>query len=459
MCLGARYQSLYESSGYGSPEGLLMSPCLWQIQEYREKTVQCLLAGNYTKPGQYTIETLLLYFMTEHHHHTDAQFGNWILMGLITRIAMRLGLHRDPSHMSKISAFSGEMRRRLWTAIVQTDLTTSCQMGLPKMVRESCYDTQEPSNYFDEDLDEDMMELPEPRPDSCLTPILYICARNKLLSVFSKIADITTSVKPSSFAEAWELDNELVQARSAIPAGLQFNLFSPLLVNRQDVMIYRIYLDTVFQNARCILHRKYLIPARTNEQYTKSRVTCIEAALALLHHQQTWDLESKPGGQFEMHKSKITSFWNHGMLLAAAVLCVDLNRDLEDGLINEKYWEEGNRKEIFEALRNAQRVLKKSWSVSAESRKGAAAIAVVLSKAGLCSDNEPNEYVLHGSQTQQFIVPQAPAWSLEEFLGSGFPHFQDWVRVEGSYNGIVKLTIPQDKTGTFNADIYTNFSG
>jgi hypothetical protein len=111
MCLGARIQTTYESRDYGSPGDLMMSSALLQVQEYRERTVQCLYAGHYTKPGRYTIETLLLYFMTEHHHHTDAQFGNWILFGQITRIAMRLGLHRDPSHTSKVSPFDGEMRR------------------------------------------------------------------------------------------------------------------------------------------------------------------------------------------------------------------------------------------------------------------------------------------------------------------------------------------------------------
>jgi hypothetical protein len=36
------------------------------IDNYREKTVQCLVLGNYTEPGAYTVETLLLYYISDH---------------------------------------------------------------------------------------------------------------------------------------------------------------------------------------------------------------------------------------------------------------------------------------------------------------------------------------------------------------------------------------------------------
>lgn len=34
------------------------------VDMYRHKTVQCLYLGNYTEPGPYTVETLLLYYVS-----------------------------------------------------------------------------------------------------------------------------------------------------------------------------------------------------------------------------------------------------------------------------------------------------------------------------------------------------------------------------------------------------------
>ncbi|KIW05313.1 hypothetical protein, variant [Verruconis gallopava] len=426
MFFAARYQSSFESRGFGSAGELLMTQSVWQIQEYREKVVQCLYAGSYIVPGQYTVETLLMYFMTEHHHHTDSQFGNWILMGEITRIAMRLGLHRDPSHTAKISPFNGEMRRRLWLAIVQCDLTTSIQMGLPRMLRERSYDTHEPLNLLDSDLVDEMAELPASRPDSVITPVFYVTNRGKLLSVFAKISDMMTCVRPISYAEVWELDNELCHARSNLPASLKFRSPSVYPPEGHEVWYYRLSIDAVYQHARCTLHRPYLIRARTNARCIPSRKACIEAALALLSYQETVMMETMPGGHYELFRWKVSSFWNEGMLLAVTVLCIDLNTDVDDGLISDGYWAQGDRSIIAEALRAAQRILLQSWNISANARKAATAIEVVLSKAGLTTEQSVASEAVLGQQAPQYLTQNASPWSLEEFLSPEFPEFQSW---------------------------------
>jgi hypothetical protein len=68
------------------------------INSYRQRTVQCLVLGNYTEPRAYTVETLLLYYVSDHFRTSDTQFGSWMVFGLIVRAAMRLGYHRDASH-------------------------------------------------------------------------------------------------------------------------------------------------------------------------------------------------------------------------------------------------------------------------------------------------------------------------------------------------------------------------
>lgn len=280
MCLATQVQQFSADE----PEGIHQHFQLSQhpqnlLQIYREKIVQCLVLGKYTKSVPYTIETLLLYFAVEHFQCKDTEIGTWILLGIIVRIAMRMGYHRDPSNSPRISPVQGEMRRRAWTMIVQLDMIISSQIGLPRMIKESQWDTAEPQNLLDDDFDEDVIELPASRPDTDLTPILYVVAKKRLLSVFGSISDLTTSTQPSPYTEVMRLDRILKEARLAIPPGLQMRPMTKSIVDPPDVVMRRIYLDLIFHKAKCVLHRNYLIPARTNNQYIYSRQSCRDAAL------------------------------------------------------------------------------------------------------------------------------------------------------------------------------------
>jgi len=73
--------------------------------EYRMRTVQCLITGDYTKPSEYTVETMLLYVFGEYSSQWDADLGLWLMTSLITRIAFRMGYHRDAKWFPTITPF------------------------------------------------------------------------------------------------------------------------------------------------------------------------------------------------------------------------------------------------------------------------------------------------------------------------------------------------------------------
>ncbi|GAO18253.1 hypothetical protein UVI_02037310 [Ustilaginoidea virens] len=60
-------------------------PAEWQghtlelAAEYRLRTVQCLMIGDYTKPVEYTVETMLLYVFGEYTTRWDADIGLWMI--------------------------------------------------------------------------------------------------------------------------------------------------------------------------------------------------------------------------------------------------------------------------------------------------------------------------------------------------------------------------------------------
>ena len=78
---------------------------------YRSLTQQCLLLADFTKPEQASIETMVLHLHAEYNKTGEADISVWvgalhekfftpltafqILVGMIVRLSMRMGMHRD----------------------------------------------------------------------------------------------------------------------------------------------------------------------------------------------------------------------------------------------------------------------------------------------------------------------------------------------------------------------------
>lgn len=89
---------------------------------------------------------------------------SWAQLGLIVRMAMTMGLHRDPSEFPQITPFVAENRRKLWYTIMDMDLHVALQCNLPCAVHEGGYTCRPPRNIDDEDIYPDMRELPPSKP-------------------------------------------------------------------------------------------------------------------------------------------------------------------------------------------------------------------------------------------------------------------------------------------------------
>ncbi|KAI3395585.1 hypothetical protein diail_1097 [Diaporthe ilicicola] len=89
---------------------------------------------------------------------------SWAQLGFIVRMAMTMGLHRDPDEFPQIRPFYAELRRRLWYTIVDMDLHLALACNLPGAVREGEYTCRPPSNLDDGDIFPEMKALPPSRP-------------------------------------------------------------------------------------------------------------------------------------------------------------------------------------------------------------------------------------------------------------------------------------------------------
>jgi len=138
--------------------------CQDMAATFRAQMAHCLITADYTKPHGFMVETLILYLHAEHSSNRDTEASVWVLIGIIVRLAMRMGYHRDSKFFPELTPFEGEMRRRVWSFVRTGDLLFSFQMALPPMVRLGDSDTDLPRNIYDHEFDETSTTLPPPRP-------------------------------------------------------------------------------------------------------------------------------------------------------------------------------------------------------------------------------------------------------------------------------------------------------
>ncbi|KAE8449401.1 hypothetical protein EG329_008302 [Mollisiaceae sp. DMI_Dod_QoI] len=373
-----------------SGEGLHTMPepftSMWEMSShFRDRTAQCLVEVNYLRPRRYTVDTLCFYHVLEMLHTRDSEFGAYVVLGIIVRVAMRLGYHRDASHYPSISPFDGEMRRRVWSMIFQLDLMTSAQAGLPRMIREGETDTAEPKNLLDTDFDEGMTQLPHPRPSTDPTPVAYSIFKGRLLRQLGLIVDQMNSIIPPSYDEVMRLDSKLVETHAALPPYLTMRPLSLSITDDADLILRRFALEGCFQKSRCVLHRKYLIPGKSNPYFRYSRTASVDAAMKLLDAQCILHEASQPGGQLFVERWKMNNRVKQDYVLAAMILCLDLawgmrmekdsglHSDYEDEI--ETMWPRNKR---LQTLKRSSAIWCESSTTSTLAAKAAEALRVML---------------------------------------------------------------------------------
>ncbi|KAK5109855.1 hypothetical protein LTR62_006462 [Meristemomyces frigidus] len=294
------------------------------LEVYRTMTIHCLSAGNYLQPSQYTIETLILHFALTQISSRDASNENWMLLGVIVRVAMRGGLHRDPSHWPKMNVCHAELRRRLWCMLYHLDFFTSTQVGLPRIIKDSQCDTQLPRHLVEADLAEDQHTMPAQRGLAETTPLLRLIERHGIVRANAAIYD-ATEARPLSITAKAALYQNLQMAIDALPPGARDTSIESLVGHDPMTLLTHISMDTLVHKATYLLHRGNLLTTASLER-SDSEKQCIDAGLAILDHQRRLDEEMLPGGIFHSLRWKVATYLGSEFLQATMLLCLALRR-------------------------------------------------------------------------------------------------------------------------------------
>ncbi|KAI4648555.1 uncharacterized protein J4E78_008618 [Alternaria triticimaculans] len=297
----------------------------WEMsREYGDLTAQCLIMSDITQPITGMMETLILHVHAEYARSRDAEVGILISTGIIVRLAMRMGLHRDAAPYAGIPVFQAEMRRRVWAAVRSFDLLFSAQAGLPPIVRPRDTNTEIPRNIYDDELHKDMKILPPSRPETEATPTLFLINRTRLIYKLGEAVECTDTLTCSSYEEVMKLDAEARELHDNISPHLKMRGMDEAARDPSTLIMQRFTLDLLFLKIICVLHRKYLSYARVQSRFAYSRKAVIEASMMLLKHQATLHRECQAGGRLRNVKWFISSLTTVDFLLAAMIISSDL---------------------------------------------------------------------------------------------------------------------------------------
>ncbi|KLJ10812.1 hypothetical protein EMPG_13813 [Blastomyces silverae] len=296
---------------------------------YRNSMAQCLVVADYTKPHCYLIEALVLHLHGDYSQVNESEVSVWVLIGVIVRLAMRMGYHRDAKMFPNISPFQGEMRRRLWAFIRQADLLLSFQVGLPSMIRTGDCDTELPRNLYDADFDEDSVKLRPERPIDEPAPISFLIVKARGAIAFGRVLETTQKVTGCSYEEVMDLDHQLRQVRDMIPERMGVKPLeecneSPYFIKARFVIV------SIYHKAQCVLHRRFLNRGRENPRYAYSRRACIDSAMELLRFQNMLQTPPRTDNRFQHTVGYITTTSTHDFLMAGTILALDIYQQIQE---------------------------------------------------------------------------------------------------------------------------------
>lgn len=293
--------------------------CQDMANTFRTQMAYCLITADYTKAHAFIIETLIFHLHAEYSSNRDSETSVWVLMGMIVRLAMKMGYHRDSKNFKALSPFQGEMRRRVWTFIRTGDLLFSFQNALPPMIRLGESDTELPRNLRDEDFDENSLLLPSARSANDRTPISYMIGKGKLTLGFGRVMEEMNSADRKSYDNVVRIDQALRDIYREFPDHLKVSSVEEQRQDPTPIVTARYGLATVYHTALCVLHRRYVRLAKPGNRYMYSRLTCLESAMQLLSFQTIQNSHE--------WRTRVSSLISHDYLMACTLVCMDLQAD------------------------------------------------------------------------------------------------------------------------------------
>ena len=200
----------------------------------------------------------------------------WTQTGSLYRLAMHLGLHRDPARLPKCTPYHAEMRRRLWNTIIEVNLRASINSGGSPLMTLDDFDTEPPGNFDDEEL---RQEEPRPKPEGEFTMMTVALALRHTFPLRLKITRFLNDIRSiNAYEETLRLDAEYRIVYKELKQHLHECSSNP--DNRPtDFQLHALQL--IMSRYILALHIPGFSAALTDKTYAYSRTIAVETAYKL----------------------------------------------------------------------------------------------------------------------------------------------------------------------------------
>lgn len=215
-----------------------------------------LVDFEYELPRQSSIQALLLMVT---YRFTSAKSGGrvWVMLGMATRMAQDLGMHRNSARWH-LPPLETEIRKRLWWACYIMDRWVSACMGKPVAIDDIDCDVDYPSSVEQDWADPDGSNGGSPSEDSeklkeeSSFALRYFVETIKLAQILGQILQRVYSAGTRSYGPGQvsstvaELDTMLTKWLLALPPDLKYDhKTNPTKVNKWVATIHISYCKCV----------------------------------------------------------------------------------------------------------------------------------------------------------------------------------------------------------------------
>ncbi|KAL4921829.1 hypothetical protein BDW62DRAFT_173474 [Aspergillus aurantiobrunneus] len=287
---------------------------------YAEKWIE----NAHIKRSDITVLRLHILLITAQKAHGMNRSKAWLMTATLVKQAMLAGYHRDTSLYTKISPFNQQMRRRIWTTIVELDLQVSLERGMPPSIQESDYDTAPPLNVNDTDLHETIEDLPTERPLEEFTDCSFQTILSQTLPLRLKACTLMHSPRlRCRYEEILRLDWELNRNMSKIPSWK-----IPELGNIQTadkVTLARYMLENKIGLSLLSIHTPFAIESPREPLFASSARSRLELVTMLLSTQKRLYETSRPLALSNLGDWTVQAYCSICQLLHEGTASRDLN--------------------------------------------------------------------------------------------------------------------------------------
>ncbi|KAE8153974.1 C6 transcription factor [Aspergillus avenaceus] len=282
---------------------LLVLACAWNLADFEtlqmknEATMPCYTAIEWVLHADRWIENahikradimafrLYILLSIAKNIHGMKRSKAWIDTNTLIKQAMLAGYHRDPSRYTRISTFNKEMRRRIWSTIVELDLQISLERGMPPSVQQEDYDTAPALNINDNELQEASEELPAERSPNEMTDMSFQFILTQSLPLRLKACKLMHSPRISCcYEEIQRMDWELNRYLSKIPSWSAVE--GEDLQTHHKVILIKSLLQSKIGHTLLSVHTPFAIEAPRESLFAPSARARMDVATMILSMQR-----------------------------------------------------------------------------------------------------------------------------------------------------------------------------